>query len=59
MLTTPLEIARNFPEDVKRIAGYRKSKSGLGYVIDHQEPAEYLFSPGYKPFSQQIGVAVA
>ncbi|KIR57656.1 phytanoyl-CoA dioxygenase [Cryptococcus bacillisporus CA1873] len=44
VLSTPLELARTFPEDILRIAGYYKAIGGVGYVEDHQDPAEFLKS---------------
>nr|KIR83266.1 phytanoyl-CoA dioxygenase [Cryptococcus tetragattii IND107] len=42
VLSTPLELARTFPEDILRIAGYYKAIGGVGYVEDHQDPVEFL-----------------
>ncbi|AFR95217.2 phytanoyl-CoA dioxygenase [Cryptococcus neoformans C23] len=42
VLSTPLELAKTFPEDILRIAGYYKAVGGVGYVEDHQDPVEFL-----------------
>lgn len=42
VLSTPLEIARELPEDILRLAGYYKSIGGVGFVEDHQHPVEFL-----------------
>ncbi|THW48959.1 hypothetical protein D6D21_02677 [Aureobasidium pullulans] len=42
VLSTPLEIARELPEDIRRLAGYYKSVGGVGFVEDHQHPVEFL-----------------
>ncbi|CAD0051082.1 unnamed protein product, partial [Aureobasidium pullulans] len=42
VLSTPLEIARELPEDILRLAGYYKSVGGVGFVEDHQHPVEFL-----------------
>ncbi|KAK6005753.1 hypothetical protein QM012_007395 [Aureobasidium pullulans] len=43
-ISTPIEIARKLPEDMLRLAGYYKSVGGVGFVEDHQHPAEFLQS---------------
>ncbi|TYJ56766.1 hypothetical protein B9479_002536 [Cryptococcus floricola] len=43
VLSTPVELARTFPEDILRLTGYYKSVGGVGYVEDHQDAAEYMF----------------
>ncbi|KAL4810345.1 hypothetical protein BDV18DRAFT_156712 [Aspergillus unguis] len=42
ILSTPIEIARNLPEDILRLAGYYKAVGGVGYVEDHQSACEFL-----------------
>ncbi|WVQ76329.1 hypothetical protein IAR50_005994 [Cryptococcus sp. DSM 104548] len=44
ILTTPIELARTFPEDILRIAGYYKAVGGVGYVEDHQDVVDFLTS---------------
>ncbi|WVQ74082.1 hypothetical protein IAR50_003666 [Cryptococcus sp. DSM 104548] len=58
ILSTPLELARTFDEDILRIAGYYKAVGGVGYVEDHQDAVEFLhgktslgeFAPGKKSY---------
>ncbi|KAL4772092.1 hypothetical protein BDW60DRAFT_207468 [Aspergillus nidulans var. acristatus] len=42
VLSTPIEIARQLPEDILKLAGYYKGVGGVGYVEDHQGPHEFL-----------------
>lgn len=43
-ISTPIEIARELPEDILRLSGYYKSVGGVGYVEDHQHPVDFLQS---------------
>ncbi|KAK8845635.1 hypothetical protein IAR55_006351 [Kwoniella newhampshirensis] len=43
-LSTPIEIARRLPDDILKLAGYYKALGGVGYVENHQSPAEFLHS---------------
>ncbi|RMJ18250.1 hypothetical protein CDV36_002039 [Fusarium kuroshium] len=42
VLSTPIEVARKLPDDILRLAGYYKAIGGVGYVDNHQSPAEFL-----------------
>ncbi|KAL4820757.1 hypothetical protein BDW67DRAFT_172345 [Aspergillus spinulosporus] len=42
VLSTPIEIARQLPEDILKLSGYYKAAGGVGYVEDHQSPHEFL-----------------
>uniref|UniRef100_A0A8H7K9U3 Phytanoyl-CoA dioxygenase n=1 Tax=Bionectria ochroleuca TaxID=29856 RepID=A0A8H7K9U3_BIOOC len=40
--STPISVIRSLPDDILRLAGFYKSVGGVGYVADHQDPAEFL-----------------
>ncbi|CAH0022756.1 unnamed protein product [Clonostachys rhizophaga] len=42
ILSTPIEIARSLPDDILRLTGYYKAVGGVGFIGDHQDPAEFL-----------------
>ncbi|KAL5607155.1 hypothetical protein FOBRF1_007652 [Fusarium oxysporum] len=42
ILSTPIETARSFPDDILRLTGYYKAVGGVGFIGDHQDPAEFL-----------------
>ncbi|CAI6095299.1 unnamed protein product [Clonostachys chloroleuca] len=42
VLSTPIEVARTLPEDILKITGYYKAVGGVGYVLNHQAPVEFL-----------------
>ncbi|KAL3429491.1 hypothetical protein BDV09DRAFT_190094 [Aspergillus tetrazonus] len=42
VLSTPIKIARQLPEDILKLAGYYKAVGAVGYVEDHQSPHEFL-----------------
>ncbi|CAD6583319.1 MAG: hypothetical protein CYPHOPRED_002336 [Cyphobasidiales sp. Tagirdzhanova-0007] len=44
VMSTPIEVARELPDDILRLAGYYKAIGGVGYVEDHQNPVEFLKS---------------
>ena len=41
-LTTPFERARELPDDLLRLMGYRRGAYALGYVDDMRDPLEVL-----------------
>jgi len=41
-LATPLELARDLPEDLLRLMGYQRGAYALGYVGDLQDPMEVV-----------------
>ncbi|KAL4748065.1 hypothetical protein BDW72DRAFT_196127 [Aspergillus terricola var. indicus] len=47
VLSTPIEIARQLPEDILKLAGYYKAVGGVGYVEDHQIPHQFLHRDGF------------
>ncbi|KAJ0147068.1 60S ribosomal protein L34-B [Fusarium oxysporum f. sp. albedinis] len=42
ILSTPIETARSFPDDIHRLTGYYKAVGGVGFIGDHQDPVEFL-----------------
>ncbi|CAH0057839.1 unnamed protein product [Clonostachys solani] len=42
ILSTPIDIARSLPDDILRLTGYYKAIGGVGFIGDHQDPAEFL-----------------
>jgi hypothetical protein len=45
-LTTPLEVARELPEDLLRLMGYQRGAYALGYVDDLRDPMAVV-NPGF------------
>ncbi|CAH0052284.1 unnamed protein product [Clonostachys solani] len=45
--STPISVIRSLPDDILRLAGLYKSVGGVGYVADHQDPAEFLHVDEY------------
>jgi ectoine hydroxylase-related dioxygenase (phytanoyl-CoA dioxygenase family) len=41
-LSVPLEVARELPEDIQRLMGYRQGAYALGYIDDSRDPIEVL-----------------
>ena len=41
-LSVPLEIARELPEDIQRLMGYRQGAYALGYIDDSRDPIDVL-----------------
>ncbi|RKK98127.1 hypothetical protein BFJ71_g6845 [Fusarium oxysporum] len=42
ILSTPIETARSFPDDILKLTGYYKAVGGVGFIGDHQDPVELL-----------------
>jgi ectoine hydroxylase-related dioxygenase (phytanoyl-CoA dioxygenase family) len=45
-LSVPLEVARELPEDIQRLMGYRQGAYALGYIDDSRDPIEVLRPSG-------------
>jgi len=45
-LTTPIEVARELPDDLLRLMGYQRGAYALGYVDDMRDPLRALHSGG-------------
>ncbi|MEY2432146.1 MAG: hypothetical protein QOC92_1871 [Acidimicrobiaceae bacterium] len=41
-LSVPLDVARELPEDIQRLMGYRQGAYALGYIDDSRDPIEVL-----------------
>ena len=41
-LTIPREVAREFPEELQRLIGYRQGAYALGYIDDLRDPIAVL-----------------
>ena len=41
-LSVPLEVARDLPENIQRLMGYRQGAYALGYIDDSRDPIEVL-----------------
>jgi ectoine hydroxylase-related dioxygenase (phytanoyl-CoA dioxygenase family) len=41
-LSVPLEVAKELPEDIQRLMGYRQGAYALGYIDDSRDPIEVL-----------------
>jgi len=54
-LSVPLEVARELPEDIQRLMGYRQGAYALGYIDDSRDPIEVLRpSEEHKPQSFSV-----
>ncbi|WVQ77582.1 hypothetical protein IAR50_007270 [Cryptococcus sp. DSM 104548] len=42
ILSTPIEVVKTLDEETLRLAGFFKSKGGVGYVENHEDPIQYL-----------------
>ena len=45
-LSVPLDVARELPEDIQRLMGYRQGAYALGYIDDARDPLEILRPTG-------------
>jgi ectoine hydroxylase-related dioxygenase (phytanoyl-CoA dioxygenase family) len=45
-LSVPLDVARELPEDIQRLMGYRQGAYALGYIDDSRDPIEVLRPDG-------------
>jgi ectoine hydroxylase-related dioxygenase (phytanoyl-CoA dioxygenase family) len=41
-LSVPLDVAKELPEDIQRLMGYRQGAYALGYIDDSRDPIEVL-----------------
>lgn len=47
LLACPPHIARNFPEQMQRLLGYRQPAGALNYVAECQSPADSVLKPDF------------
>jgi len=45
-LSVPLDVARELPDDIQRLMGYRQGAYALGYIDDSRDPIEVLRPDG-------------
>jgi ectoine hydroxylase-related dioxygenase (phytanoyl-CoA dioxygenase family) len=48
-LSVPRDVARDLPEDIQRLMGYRLGAFALGYIDDLRDPIEVLRDGGEGP----------
>ncbi|MCC6827983.1 MAG: phytanoyl-CoA dioxygenase family protein [Novosphingobium sp.] len=48
-LTTPIEVARELPDDLLKLMGYQMGCLGMGYVRDFEDPLVTLRDPAQVP----------
>lgn len=55
-LSVPLEVARELPEGIQRLMGYRHGAYALGYIDDARDPIDVLRPNDERPRGQSFGV---
>ena len=48
-LSVPLDVARELPEHIQRLMGYRQGAYALGYIDDSRDPIDVLRADGDSP----------